>query len=1286
MRKPFHVQDPQLAKPHVATLKPSATSAPSPFRVAKTSQGVALSHTSGLATWRELPSTDLALLFDVPFYHEQLDATEDVPSDVVAHYASFGAALRLSPNRLFEPYFYLEQRKDLADVTDPLLHYLSQGWREGLQPHPMFEPVQDMPDQVVTGQGVGQAPLLATLRSNWLHQKSAERVRQTEPPEVGSTAWLRACSQVVLLAPLQRAIRRLVQVRPRYSSVATALETVFDLRFYSSQLRRAGIKAARLDLLMHYAEGGFQSGLKPHPMFDPLHYLERNADVAAAGIEPLLHYLLTGWSEPERTLHSVYTLPPYDAYQRRTTTPTNQITAYVTAAPGKRPVLSTGLAVDYYRRTHSEVDWVEVDPLLHYLSVGALRGDLPNPAFDPVFYAATIMTDRERARMSVLEHFDASPIPRPGTFALFDAAFYCSNYADLNYPGFDAVTHYLQYGVWEDRRCSAIRSIRYIYTLFPQHTFSDCPPIGVYLKQRANDRRRVVFVGHEATRTGAPGILLRLVQLFSNQRDVECVSIIDQDGPLIEEYARHSHVVVPRNHRLRFYSGEIDKAEIFAELDGIMGQLRDNPPVAVFCNCAEVRLYAEYFRQCSVPIIFLLHELAGLYPVTEMNLIAENSDCIVFPAKFVAEEFRRLVQVDEARCHIIPQGLLRDSFGDGPAEPRVSLFTRWKLNISPDTFIVLGCGTVDGRKGFDHFVETARKVRMLRPDRQVQFVWVGGRPHWRINDGAQWDTTAFWSSWDLAHHGLDSDVFVVPEVPDPEAFFMCADVFLLTSRADPFPCVVHEAMACGMPVIGFANTGGAPEAFLPDAGLLVGYPDTMAMAEAVLSLATDEPLRQRMGEIGRARVKSRYCFASYAEQLKELVRTFAPETWRSRDASEVVRSRRPKVYFTTPMWSLSGVGTHTETLVRYLNCQGFEAEILMTCGRYGPARPNGRFYEPATEVTPGTSYRVLQPDDLSDTARQAVVRDFLKANAPCVLVPNFDYVVGELARSLPPTIGILGIVHSDDAEHYNQCYQFGPFWDRIIAVSDLIASNVIAMNPVFAPKLEIIRYGLALPAPSELNDVVDAKIAQAQPIRLVYAGRFETFQKRIYDYVALAERLHVQGIDFRLELIGEGTELTAVRARLAPLIHAGLVSVPGRLGHAETLRRMRWAHAVLILSDFEGLPLCLLEALQSGCVPIAYAIRSGIPEVIDDGTNGFIVPIGDLDAVVGRVRLLQDDPTLRARLIDAALATLTKLGLTEKSMGERFISVLNEVFADIAAGNRQRRVSSYLEAITQATS
>jgi glycosyltransferase involved in cell wall biosynthesis len=93
---------------------------------------------------------------------------------------------------------------------------------------------------------------------------------------------------------------------------------------------------------------------------------------------------------------------------------------------------------------------------------------------------------------------------------------------------------------------------------------------------------------------------------------------------------------------------------------------------------------------------------------------------------------------------------------------------------------------------------------------------------------------------------------------DPSPYLRDADVFVLPSAAEACPMALLQAMACGVPVIA-SRVGGIPEIVRNGVdGVLVDAGDVDQLAAALMLLAGDADLRQRLGAAGRARVAERF--------------------------------------------------------------------------------------------------------------------------------------------------------------------------------------------------------------------------------------------------------------------------------------------------------------------------------------------------------------------------------------------------------------------------------------------
>jgi glycosyltransferase involved in cell wall biosynthesis len=120
-------------------------------------------------------------------------------------------------------------------------------------------------------------------------------------------------------------------------------------------------------------------------------------------------------------------------------------------------------------------------------------------------------------------------------------------------------------------------------------------------------------------------------------------------------------------------------------------------------------------------------------------------------------------------------------------------------------------------------------------------------------------------------HQLHIDVRVrwagtVPHADVP-AWLQRLDVYVAASRHESFGVAVVEAMACGVPVV-VSDAGGLPEVVVAgESGLVVPRDDPAALAAALQRLIDDVPLRQRLGQAGRARARAEYAWPDCVSRM-----------------------------------------------------------------------------------------------------------------------------------------------------------------------------------------------------------------------------------------------------------------------------------------------------------------------------------------------------------------------------------------------------------------------------------
>jgi glycosyltransferase involved in cell wall biosynthesis len=149
-----------------------------------------------------------------------------------------------------------------------------------------------------------------------------------------------------------------------------------------------------------------------------------------------------------------------------------------------------------------------------------------------------------------------------------------------------------------------------------------------------------------------------------------------------------------------------------------------------------------------------------------------------------------------------------------------------------------------------------------------------------------------------------------------------------------------------------------------------------------------------------------------------------------------------------------------------------------------------------------------------------------------------------------------------------------------------------------------------------------------------WLGRM-TGVKQTTDLLAALAHLRDRGVDAALLLVGDGPDRVAFEERAREL---GLIRHCFFLGYQEEVADWYVAmDAVALPSGNEGTPVTVIEALAA-CRPVAAYAVGGVPDVVRDGLDGFLVEPGDTDSLAARLAELAADPALRQRMGESGRA------------------------------------------------
>lgn len=347
---------------------------------------------------------------------------------------------------------------------------------------------------------------------------------------------------------------------------------------------------------------------------------------------------------------------------------------------------------------------------------------------------------------------------------------------------------------------------------------------------------RIVFLCHEAERTGVPILLLRLVKWLRSTHDVRSCVIFLRGGPLEEEFRRHatvfkwSLITKPKNRSIaesivNLFARGVHRVSRPLRMYWLIKSF--NPDVLYLNTVACIPFFARHHKLLNFRRKILhCHEMPFTitrYVPDQLLHLFKRMDRIIAVNSATVEYFRKVGYPTSGILHVteyLDEQDVRNKNGSAAVST---------------PFVILGAGLASWRKGIDLFVQTAVNFSKIYKS-PFEFRWVG-----YIDSKLRKQLL-----YEIEMSNLKGKVILCEEQKDISKFISESHVLLLTSREDPYPLVMLEAAAHAKPTVYFSGAGGAAE-FVNDARFAVSPFDTNEMATKLLSIASDAQLRISKG-------------------------------------------------------------------------------------------------------------------------------------------------------------------------------------------------------------------------------------------------------------------------------------------------------------------------------------------------------------------------------------------------------------------------------------------------------
>lgn len=378
---------------------------------------------------------------------------------------------------------------------------------------------------------------------------------------------------------------------------------------------------------------------------------------------------------------------------------------------------------------------------------------------------------------------------------------------------------------------------------------------------------KILFVSHDASRTGAPISLLAFMRWLRANSKYELGALLQSSGALEDSFRELGHsMTLKKSFLFRSSIGRRLRRFLPNDLQRETGKIRQmfsrDAYNLIYSNTIMNGYILEALAPFRVPVITHVHEMDyWIWRGGKENFrrVLAHTTAFIAASKAVRDNLIRNHGVPEEKITVVYEHIRELSSIPSAAEKASA---KRKLGLPDDAFIIGGCGAEYWRKGRDLVPQLLSALRRQQPDKNFHFVWIGR---------AGTEEEEYTLRHDLRSAGVETFFHSRGEVENPMQLFHALDVFALLSREDPFPLACLEAAVLEKPIVCFSNAGGMPEFVQNECGFVSPYLDLETMARNIIYLSNNPGWALACGQRARAKIISGNTIEATAIQLLAII-------------------------------------------------------------------------------------------------------------------------------------------------------------------------------------------------------------------------------------------------------------------------------------------------------------------------------------------------------------------------------------------------------------------------------